>query len=120
MKRWAGRTRYQSAATNTCSVEWDSRTRQQVLRCPTGDPRQLERLHSLFFDDQPPEIAEFRKAVRSSGPIYRGAELPPRLDGLEADHNLHLTELLRAHRRYHQHRSQDPEPGGVHRYFAEG
>ncbi len=66
----------------------DSRTavliqhRQEVTRCPADDPQQLERLLSLFFAYQRPEIAEFRKAVaqfKSDLPAVLGA-LRERID----------------------------------------
>ena len=37
--------------------------RQEVMRCATSDPEELQRLLGLFFGYQRPEIAEFRKAV---------------------------------------------------------
>jgi len=36
---------------------------REVMRCPIDDVEQLERLLTLFFGYQRPEIAEFRKAV---------------------------------------------------------
>ena len=71
----------------------DSRTavliqhRQEVLRSPTDNPQQLERLLSLFFEYQRPEIAEFRKAVaqfKSDLPAVVGA-LRERIDRAHQD-----------------------------------
>ncbi len=63
----------------------DSRTavliqhRQEVMRCAVDDPAQLERLLTLFFDYQRPEIAEFRRAVEQ----FR-TDLPAVLTALRA------------------------------------
>lgn len=77
----------------------DSRTavliqhRQEVMRCAVDDPAQLERLLTLFFAYQRPEIAEFRKAMeqfRTDLPAVLTA-LRERIDAAQRDNAAYRT-----------------------------
>ncbi|MEO8927797.1 MAG: type ISP restriction/modification enzyme [Caulobacteraceae bacterium] len=61
--------------------------RQEVIRSPVDDPERLEKLLTLFFSHQRPEIAEFRKAIeqfKADLPAVLSA-LRDRIDGAYDD-----------------------------------